>query len=70
MARTKLDDTLILSLGAYRQRIVDQIKELQNSATLQDLQTELAAVEAKLQEIDPTIPPVDLAALAVAAPKV
>lgn len=56
MARTKSQDIMIAALGRRRSEVAARIAELQAS-TLQQLQAELIEIEAQLQAIDPTIPP-------------
>lgn len=60
MARTKIDDIFVQALGARREFLYTQIKEIEaRPRILEELQQELAELEAKLKEIDPTIPSKD-----------
>lgn len=54
MPRTKIDDTVILSLGSRRAQLTAEIKAIE-SADLPAKRGELADIETKLKEIDPTI---------------
>jgi len=55
MPISKLDQTIIQSLGARRSQVAAQIEAIQ-SADLSGLQAELTAIEAKLKDIDAGIP--------------
>jgi len=54
MALSKVDDLLIEALGARRTQVQSQIDAIL-ATPLADLQQELADIEAKLKQIDPTI---------------
>lgn len=70
MPRSKLDDALIESLGNYRENLLAQLKALDTIPTRQELEAEITAVDQKLAEIDPTISPIDQAALDAAVKSV
>ncbi len=55
MALSKVDTLLIEILGARRTQVQSQI-DAALAVPLSDLQQELADIEAKLKQIDPTIP--------------
>lgn len=60
MARSKVDDVMIFALGQRREAIYSQIKEIEARPMLLDeLRAELVEIEAKLKDIDPTIPAID-----------
>jgi capsule polysaccharide export protein KpsE/RkpR len=68
MARSKIDDVIVGALGDRREQIWVKIKEIETRPQLlSELQQELADIEAKLKEIDPTIPSKDDEAVAVEA---
>lgn len=56
MARTKVDDVMISALGRRRSEIETQLAEIRKANQEADLVAEFDAIEAKLRQIDPTIP--------------
>ncbi len=55
MTLSKVDELMVEALGARRTQVKSQIDAVL-ATPLADLQQELADIEAKLKQIDPTIP--------------